>query len=85
MTEPDPGIITRAENWVQEHIAPDVARVKADVDHIKELAPALEKIASIVVTLAKADPGIPPEVITDVEGAAEIVARVVTELAAAGM
>ena len=85
MTEPDPGVITRAEHWVAEHVTPDLVKVKADVAKVKELLPGLETIASIVVTLAKADPGIPPEVITDVEGAAEIVARVVTELAAAGM
>ena len=82
---PGPGVLSRAEEWLQEHIAPDLAKVKADVARVKALAPELKTIAHLVITLAEADPGIPPEVVADAEKAAQVIAEIATELAATGM
>lgn len=71
--------------WIEKHIAPDIERVKADIDRIRELAPGLQTVANLVVTLAKADPGISPAIVAGAEEAAEIVARAVAELGAAGL
>ena len=54
-------------------------------EKVREAAPALEKIASVVTQMAKADPGLSPEIVADVEEAATVVARIAAELAAAGM
>ncbi len=87
MTEspPEPGVLHRAEEWVQEHVAPDLAAVKGDVERFREVLPHLATLADLAVTLAKADPGIPPQIHAEAEEAAEVVARIAAELAASGM
>ena len=82
---PEPGILARAEDWVRDHLAPDLAAVKADVAKIKALAPELQKVADLALTLARTVPGISPEVVADAEKAAEVIAGIAGELAAAGM
>ena len=84
-TPPEPGVRARAEEWLQDHLAPDLATLKADVGRFRELIPELSKLAGAVADLAKADPGIPPQIVAEVEEAAEVVARIAGELAAGGM
>ena len=83
--QPEPGVLKRAEEWVSEHVAPDLAAVKGDVDRFREILPPLATLADLAVTLAKADPGIPPQILADAVEAAEVVARIAAELAASGM
>ena len=87
MTEPpaDPGVLHRAEEWVRDHVAPDVSALKADAERFREVLPHLATLADLAVTLAKADPGIPPQILAEAEEAAEVVARIAAELAASGM
>ncbi len=90
--EPEGAPLTHFEAWVSRHLAPDIAdiRIKAEnaiiaVRKVQELAPALEKLASLAVTIAKADPGISPAILADAEEAAGVVARVAPELVALGL
>lgn len=84
-TPPEPGVLKHAEQWLQDHLAPDLARLKADLAKVKALAPELKTLADLVVTLAEADPGIPPEIVADAEKAAKAIAEIAAELAATGM
>ena len=59
--------------------------IDADVAKIKALAPELQKVADLALTLARTVPGISPEVVADAEKAAEVIAEIAGELAAAGM
>ena len=84
---PEPGILSRAEKWVEEHVAPDLAKVKADAERFREVLPELAKIANMVAALAKAVPPYAPEaaLVADVVKAAEVIAEIAGELAAGGM
>jgi len=82
----DPGIAAHIEHWLQQHVAPDITRLKADVSKVRALLPELQVLANTVVTLAKASDV--PEVAViaeDAVKAAEVIAEIATALAAAGM
>jgi hypothetical protein len=79
------GILAHIRQFFERNIEPDLEDLKADVAKVRELAPALAKIAATVTELAKADPGLAPVIVADVEEAAEIVAKVAAEFAASGM
>lgn len=68
---------------------PELADLKMTAEKVRELAPHLQAIASVVVTLAKAaDPAAAPEIAAAAEiavKAAEVVARIAGELNATGM
>ena len=85
----DPGLLAHIRAWFERDVEPDIADLKAVAEKVRDLAPELQTLASVVVTLAKAaDPAVAPEVAAAVEvaeKAAEVVARIAADLATAGM
>lgn len=79
------GILAHIRAFFERDVEPDLNDLKADAARVRELAPALAKIAATVAELAKADPGLAPVIVADVEEAAEVVARIAGEFAASGM
>jgi hypothetical protein len=75
------GLLAHFRDWFSRDVAPDLADVKAVAGKVREAAPHLRTLADLTVTLARADPGIPAEVVTAAEGAAVVIARVAAELA----
>lgn len=81
--------LTHIEQWFAKHVFPDIAdiRIKAEnaIGAARKLAPALDKLSALTIQLAKADPGISPEIVAAAEEAAGIVAKVAADLAIAGI
>lgn len=77
--------LSHVRSWFERDVKPDIDDLKSGMAKVKELLPGLQTIANLAVTLAKADPGISPGLVADAEEAAEIVARAVAELGAAGV
>jgi len=82
---PDPGVLAHIRAWFAGDLEPEFEDLRAVAGKVRELAPALGKIAGVVTQMAKADPGLPPEIVAGAEEAASIVARIAAELAAAGI
>lgn len=51
------GLIAEVEQWVEQHVAPDVAKVKDDIEKVLEFAEAhaanVQSLANIVLTAVK--------------------------------
>jgi len=82
---PDPGVLAHIRAWFEGDLEPEFEDLRAVAEKVRELAPALGKIGGVVTAMAKADPGLSPEIVAGVEEAASVVARIAAELAAAGM
>ena len=80
---PDPGMVARAEHWLEEHVAPEIDDLRDVAAKVRTLAPALVTIANLAVKLAEAaDPAAAPEVALLADGAKEA-AQVIEAIAAA--
>ena len=85
----DTGLLAHIRAWFEKDVEPDLEALKADAERFREALPAIQSLAGVVVTIAKAaDPAIAPEVAAAVQiavEAAEVVARIVAELGVAGI
>lgn len=79
------GFLAHIRAFFERDVKPDLNDLKNVAEKVRELAPALQQIASVVEAMAKVDPGLAPEVVADVEEAVTVIARIAAELAAAGM
>lgn len=83
-----PGFIAHIEQWVREHVVPELEAIRADAQKAVTALPAalagIEKLAGIVTTLAKlVDPAAGPEIaalVAEAERIAEEVTQVAEEV-----
>ena len=74
-------VLVHVREWFAQDVAPDLAEARKVAGLVREAAPHLKTLADLAVTLAKADPGLSPEIVAGAEEAAEAVGQVAAALA----
>ena len=96
MSQPDPaghGIVARIEEWFARHLAPELAKLRGDVDKVLEYGAAHEALAEqVVAAVAKlaelADPAEAPAIaalVARIDAALEEAKAKAAELTGSGM
>ncbi len=81
----DSGFMAHVRAWFAHDVEPDLTDLKAAAAKVREMAPEVAKLAGLVEAMARADPGLSPDVVAEVGEVAGVVARIAAELAVIGV